>query len=335
MASIKDIAIKCGVSVATVSKALNDKKDIGVDTKERIRKVADEMNYYSNASAKALKTNRSYNIGVLFVDDQHSGLRHEFYSYILETFKEFAEQKGYDITFIHHSTDNEHGSYLRHCRYRGVDGVMIACIDYNLPEVKELIASDIPIVAIDYENKDVFTVFSDNTRGISELVRYAYNKGHRKIAYIYGDSVPATDARLEGFYKTCKELQINVPVEWMIQSPYHDPDACARNIRKLFELKDIPTCILLPDDFAAVGGIYELRDNGFNVPEDISVMGYDGLVHSKVIGLTTWKQDSEMIGRKAAEKLIEMIENPNADRTGSVMVEGELAIGNSVDEITD
>lgn len=335
MVSIKDIATRCGVSVATVSKALNDKKDISADTKERIRQVADEMGYFSNAFAKALKTNRSYNIGVLFVDEQHSGLRHEFYSYILESFKSYAEQKGYDITFIHHSTDNEHGSYLRHCHHRGVDGVMIACVDYNLPEVKELIASDIPIVTVDYENKDVYTVLSDNTRGISELVKYAYELGHRKIAYIYGDNVPVTDARLEGFYKTCRELNLDIPMEYVIQSPYHEPDACAENTRKLYELNDMPTCILFPDDFAALGGLNELLDNGFRVPEDVSVIGYDGLITSKVLGLTTWKQNSEMIGKKAAEKLVEIIENPEAERTGHYVVEGELIKGTTIISITE
>ncbi|MBQ0146491.1 MAG: LacI family DNA-binding transcriptional regulator [Lachnospiraceae bacterium] len=334
MVSIKDIAIKCGVSVATVSKALNDKKDIGPDTKDRIRQVADEMGYFSNAFAKALKTNRSYNIGVLFVDEQHSGLRHEFYSYILESFKALAEEKGYDITFIHHSEDNEHGSYLRHCRHRGVDGVMIACVDYNLPEVKELIASDIPIVTVDYDNKDVFTVFSDNARGISTLVRYAYEMGHRKIAYMYGDNVPVTDARLAAFHKTCKELQLDIPMEYVIQSPYHEPEACAENIRRFFELKDMPTCILLPDDFAALGGINELQENGFKIPEDISVIGYDGLTISKIMGLTTWKQNSDMIGKAAAEKLIEMIEDPDAVRTGSVTVDGEIIKGASLVEIS-
>ena len=92
----------------------------------------------------------------------------------------------------------------------------------------------------------------------------------------------------------------------------------------------MPTCILLPDDFAALGGLSELEENGFRVPEDISVIGYDGLVSSKVLGLTTWEQNSDMLGKKAAEKLIEIIEDSEAIRTGSLTVEGKLIKGTSL-----
>ena len=103
MVSMKDISIACGVSVATVSKALNDHSDIGEETKNRIRKVAKEMGYYPNSMARALKTNRTYNIGVLFVDDAQSGLTHDFFSYVLDSFKRTVEESGYDITFINSS----------------------------------------------------------------------------------------------------------------------------------------------------------------------------------------------------------------------------------------
>ena len=99
MASLKDISKICGVSVATVSKALNDHKDIGEETKANIRRVAKEMGYSPNLSARALKTNRTYGIGVLFVDEAQSGLTHDYFSSVLDSFKRTAEKSGYDITF--------------------------------------------------------------------------------------------------------------------------------------------------------------------------------------------------------------------------------------------
>ena len=87
MASLKDISKICGVSVATVSKALNDHKDIGEETKANIRRVAKEMGYSPNLSARALKTNRTYGIGVLFVDEAQSGLTHDYFSSVLDSFK--------------------------------------------------------------------------------------------------------------------------------------------------------------------------------------------------------------------------------------------------------
>ena len=100
MASMKDIAAACGVSVATVSKALNDHSDIGEETKVRIRDVARSMGYSPNAMARALKTNRTYNIGVLFMDEAQSGLTHDYFSHVLDNFKRTVEEKGYDITFL-------------------------------------------------------------------------------------------------------------------------------------------------------------------------------------------------------------------------------------------
>ena len=100
MVSMKDIAQRCGVSVATVSKALNGQQDIGEDTRRRICIAAEKMGYMTNSAARALKTNRTYNLGVLFVDERHSGLAHEYFSAVLESFKAEAEAHGYDITSV-------------------------------------------------------------------------------------------------------------------------------------------------------------------------------------------------------------------------------------------
>ena len=131
MASIKDIAKACGVSVATVSKALNGHNDISQATKEKVREAARQIGYMPNSAARALKTNRTYNLGVLFVDEAQSGLTHEFFAAVLDSFKRHAEGRGYDITFINHNIGHGHSSYLEHCRYRGVDGVIAACIEDN------------------------------------------------------------------------------------------------------------------------------------------------------------------------------------------------------------
>ena len=128
MVSMKDIAKKCGVSVATVSKALNGQKDIGESTRLRICAAAEEMGYMANSVARALKTNRSHNLGMLFVDERRSGLGHEYFSTILEGFKDEAESHGYDITFINSHVGDGSDAYVKHCRYRRLDGIVIACV---------------------------------------------------------------------------------------------------------------------------------------------------------------------------------------------------------------
>ena len=165
MVSLKDISVACGVSVATVSKALNDHRDIGEDTKERIRAVAMEMGYSPNSAAKALKTRRTYNIGVLFVDGDQSGLTHDYFSYVLDSLKRTAEEHGYDVTFINcNKTRKNRMTYLNHARYRGVDGIVVACIDFYDPEVVELVRSNIPVVTIDHVFNNRMSIISDNVK---------------------------------------------------------------------------------------------------------------------------------------------------------------------------
>ena len=174
MVSMKDIARACGVSVATVSKALNGQPDIGEETRTRVCEAAQKMGYMTNSAARALKTNRTYHIGVLFVDERQSGLAHEYFSTMLESFKAEAEAHGYDITFINHNVGGKPTSYLQHCRYRGVDGVVIACVDFTDPRVRELAESDLPLVTVDHVFNNRLAVVSDNVQGMDTLVRYAY-----------------------------------------------------------------------------------------------------------------------------------------------------------------
>ena len=181
MVSMKDIAQRCGVSVATVSKALNGQQDIGEDTRRRICIAAEKMGYMTNSAARALKTNRTYNLGVLFVDERHSGLAHEYFSAVLESFKAEAEAHGYDITFLNHNVGGKPTTYLQHCRYRGLDGVVIACVDFNHPQVQELVDSGLPLVTIDHVFNNRLAVTSDNLCGTEALVRHVYEAGHRRI----------------------------------------------------------------------------------------------------------------------------------------------------------
>lgn len=333
MVSMKDIALCCGVSVATVSKALNGQPDIGEETRRRVEKVAKEMGYMTNASARALKTNRTYHLGVLFVDERRSGLAHEYFSAMLESFKVEAEARGYDITFINHNVGGKRTSYLQHCLYRGVDGVVIACVDFNDPQVRELVDSGIPLVTIDHVFNNRLAVVSDNVSGLEELVRFVYKKGHRKIAFLHGERTTVTQNRLTGFYRACEELGLEIPEEYVRECVYHDPDRCAEATRELLELPERPTCIIFPDDFSYIGGMNVLNEKGLRIPEDISVAGYDGIHLAKVLNLTTYSQNTWELGRIAAERLISLIEHPKTTLIDRIMVPGKLLEGTSVKDI--
>lgn len=332
MTTLKDIAAYCGVSVASVSKALNHAPDIGAETGEKIRAAARELGYHPNAAARALKTRRTYSIGVLFEEGSRSGLTHEFFSSLLESLKQAVESRGYDVTFISGNIGKTRMSYLEHCRYRNFDGVVIA--NANEPEgiVSELVNSEIPVVSIDYIYENRSAVLSDNVQSMKDLVEYVHSMGHRRIAFIYGEVTAVTRSRLDSFRKNCARLNIPIREEYIREGRYYRPEISARITRELMALEEPPTCILYPDDIAQFGGVNELLAMGYRIPQDVSVAGFDGIRLGQMLNpqITTIHQDTETMGNQAAQLLMEAIEYPKTVVPQLQFVPGTLIKGQTV-----
>lgn len=335
MVLLKDISERCGVSVATVSKALNGHKDVSRETREKLIKVAKEMGYFPNSQARALKTKRTYNLGVMFIDEAGSGLTQEFFAKLLNSFKIESESLGYDITFIGKDTGSRKMTAYEHCKYRNVDGVLIACTDFTSQDVYEIINGDIPVVTIDHSFENRPSVMSDNQRGMEELVNYAVSRGHRKLALIQGNKSSVAEGRLAGFIKVCKRNKIEIRQEWLLSGDYHNPDSTYRLTKQLLQENDRPTCIFMPDDYSALGGLNAIYDLNLSVPDHISIVGYDGIKIAGLLSpkLTTYAQDTEKIGKEAAKKLISLIENSTDNLNEVINVRGRLIEGESVKEL--
>lgn len=336
MVSLKDISAVCGVSVATVSKALNNHKDIGKETKAHIKKVAKEMGYLPNSAAKALKTNRTYNIGILFTDEAHNGLKHDYFASVLDSLKKTVEARGYDMTFINCSQKRPNKmSYLNHVRYRGLDGVVIACVDFYDDEVEELVNSEVPVVTIDHVFNNRIAITSDNVNGMKELLTYIYEMGHRHIAYIYGSDSAVTKSRLASFYRTAEELGLDIPDSYVKESAYRDIDGAEKATIELLKLEEPPTCIIYPDDLSSFGGINAVEKRGLRIPEEISIAGYDGITIGRYIEpkLTTFMQDTDRIGIQAGKKIISLIEKPKSTVIEQVIIGGKVYKGGTVGEV--
>lgn len=121
-----------------------------------------------------------------------------------------AEEEGYDITFISQHAGKNKLSYYEHSKYRGVDGVVIACVDFEDEAILELVNSEIPVVTIDYSFHNKSSILSDNVTGMEEIVQYVVSMGHRDIAYIHGADSGVTEHRLRSFYRTMKDLHVPV-----------------------------------------------------------------------------------------------------------------------------
>ena len=330
--TIKDVARGCGLSISTVSKVFNGYPDISEATRRQVLEVAKTIGYKPNAIARALKTNRTYNLGVLFVDDNISGLTHPFFAALLNAFKAEAEAGGYDITFINHNISGMAMTYLEHCRYRNVDGVCMACVDFRSPEVTELAASDIPCVTVDYAFGGRPSVFSDNVGGMKLLVDRAYGLGHRRIAFIHGQrNSTVTEGRINSFYRTAAAHGLTVPEEYVVEARYDDAPLVVEKLRRLLEMENRPTCVFLPDDACSFAVLAALRQAGLK-PEQLSIAGYDGILAAQTSfpRLTTIRQDSPAMGREAARLLLSMIEHPAETPVEPVWVPVQLLEGETL-----
>ena len=327
--TIKDVSAKCGLSISTVSKAFNNYADISAETRELVHRTAREIGYYPNAIARTLKTNRSYNLGVLFQEERGTGLTHSFFASVLEAFKSECEKRGYDITFINHNIGWTGMTYLEHCRYRNVDGVCVVCANFYASEVVELVASDIPVVTIDHAFSNRSCVLSENIEGMKSLVAHAAALGHRRIAYVHGEHASVTENRITGFYRGLSEQGIEHVPEYLVGSVYDSPQAGAEAVKKLMALPVPPTCILMPDDHSALGALTAAAELGLRVPEDVSVSGFDGTVMARyyVPSIASVRQPVEEIARRSVELLCEMLEGGQVQH---VKVDYSLVEGESV-----
>lgn len=335
MVKLKDIADVVGVSIATVSKALSNSHEISIKMTKKIHKIAREMGYIANSQARSLKTNKSYNVGVVYIDKSKAGLKHEYFSTMLSSIQENLRVKGYDFTFISNLVGSTKHTLLSHARYRRCDGVIIATADYDDPEILQLIASDMKVVTIDHVFPNKTAILSDNNIGLGKIVEYIYAQGHKKIAFIHGELTKVTKDRLESFYKACQKLGITIPPEYIKQADYHLPKESGLATRELLDLEEPPTCIIYPDDYSYMGGLTEIEKHGLNIPNDISVVGYDGIYLSRILRptLTTYVQNSAEIGKQAALKVVEQIEHPKDFEAKEITISGKLQKGSTVKNI--
>ena len=327
MVRLKDIAEVCGVSVASVARALNGLTNENKERTSFICRTAREMGYFPNVAAKTLKTSRSNNLGILYEDR----MNHEYFSSLIDELRRTADQNGYDLTFLGRGASTGCG-YYEHARQRSLDGIIVLEADYDASGIIRLASGNIPTVMIDHIFEGCDCVSSDNRTGMEQIVRSAWDLGHRRIAIILGSKLGVSRERLAGFYKICAELGIRVPADYVREGRYLDPDNCAAIIRDLLRSEEKPTCILCPDDLSCLGALWQLEAEGLRVPEDVSLVGYDGIRMSQIMHprLTTYRQDTARIAREVFRLMIDAIESPETHVPEQVAVPGMLIEGETL-----
>ncbi|MBA2133395.1 LacI family DNA-binding transcriptional regulator [Capillibacterium thermochitinicola] len=317
MITIKDIAQKAGVSVATVSKVLNNYPDVSQKTKDKVARVIKEYNFRPNAVARSLTTQKSYTVGIFFTDHFNSGLQHPFFHEVIFGMEKALGDHGYDLLYFADRKWGENFSYREKCQNRQVDGVVLIGVARDDPNLEDLLKSDLPVVFIDLDIRGpkASYVMSDNTGGAAEAVRYLHRLGHTKIGMIMGlTSTKTTQDRLEGFQLAFRELNLTCDPEWLVNGEYTE-EGGYRAMRHLLQKKERPTAIFCQSDLMAIGAIRAIEEAGGKVPDDFSIIGFDDIEVSRYLrpGLTTMRQDKMAMGRSAAELILQMIHEPQSN----------------------
>ncbi|GGF36185.1 LacI family transcriptional regulator [Halobacillus andaensis] len=337
MTTIYDIAKKTGFSITTVSRALNNYTDVSKTTKKIILDAVTEMGYYPNSSARSLTTKKSWTLGVIFVEDLGIGMKHPFFSAVIESFKQNAEAQGYDIIFLSRNVGGEEKSYLDHASHRGVDGIIIMCSDHKDKEVQQLIESPFPTVVVDLHSDQSSVVYSDNFRGSMLAVDHLVELGHRNIAHIKGhDTTYAGLERLRGFRAAMEKHSLSIPSSYIVDGGFFSVDGGYLAMKELLQLNEHrPTAVFVAGDNMALGALKACKESGITVPDDLSIVGFDDIEVGQHITptLTTIHQDTDLIGKKASEVLIQQI-NTRSNEYAAVTIPVKLIVRESTKAIS-
>jgi LacI family transcriptional regulator len=312
VATIRDIARRAGVSVATVSRVVNGLPGVSNGTKEKVLKVTHELQYRPNAVARSLVTRRSYILGVFFLDPVNSDLRHPFFQDVLAGFKQRVGHEGYDLLVFNNSRPGEAGlSFAQRCWEQQVDGVLVVGVPRINPDLHELATSGIPCMGVDCElvGPKAGHISSDNIGGAARAVEHLIRLGHRRIAMINGSGfTKVSQDRLIGYRQALRAAGLPYQPGWVLEGDFTQA-AGYDCMQQLLKGPELPKAVFSAADMMAIGAIEACQAAGLRVPEDVSVVGFDDINLASVFRpqLTTVRQQSVLMGRMAAEALVSMI----------------------------
>jgi LacI family transcriptional regulator len=308
--NIYTIAKELKLSPSTISKVLNRTGSVSQKTRERVLDYIATVGYVPASSARKLKSKRSYTLGVVFTEESNIGLEHSFFSSILQHFKTYSEQRGYELSFIVTKLGEHQMSYYEWCLNKRVDGIYIVVGNYQDQGLYDLVGKGIPCVSTDMILPGLHTVISDNEAGIRLVLNYIKRdlKKH-DIALIAGPkSSKAFVERVEHFTGIGQQLGLDTSrVTYTESFGFTSGYQAMESILK----KHQPEVVLVNSDDLALGAMKCIQDQGLSIPNDIQVIGFDDIAFARHFSppLTTIRQDRKLLGETAASHLIRMIED--------------------------
>ena len=321
-ATLRDVAEKAGVTTATVSYILNEKKSFPDETRQRVMSAIAELGYIPNLSARTLTQRSSKLIGIVVPQTEGSRLmfQNNFYAEILGSIEFHARQNGYHIII---SATDANESYLRLARERNLDAIIVIGM-YPDEFYRQMKESHIPIVLVDSYCNDHYyhNIRIDDAYGSYLATHYVLSKGHRNIAFFSGQLKEngVMKKRLAGYRDALSEYGIPFDRRYVFEGKI-DYASGIDAAERLLSSRVPATAVVAAADILAIGAMKGFYERGVRVPEDISVMGFDDLEISQYLapGLSTIRQEISQKGEKAVELLINNIKEPNLTKQEQIL----------------
>ncbi|MGM0877476.1 MAG: LacI family DNA-binding transcriptional regulator [Bacillota bacterium] len=328
--TIYDVAKEAGVAISTVSKVLNNTGSIGAKTRKKVEETMRKLNYQPSVAASVKK--RIQTIGLLIPN-----IADPFMAEIARTIEDHGRKFGFSLIIC--STDNDLDNemeYVSILKQKYIDGIIIATGLKNTAALKELISNEIPVALLAREvpSLAVNTVVVNDFLGAFEATSYLIKLGHQKIAMVTEDIYfPVTKSRLDGYKQALEQADINYNENLVTINNTGFTDALDSTV-KLLNLPEPPTAIFASTEPLAIGAMQGVRESGFDIPKDISIVGFDNSILAKMCypQLTTVSQPIQEMGKKIIELLVEEIKDPKKLKHRIVM-SPELVIRGTASEI--
>jgi LacI family transcriptional regulator len=296
--TIRDVAAKAGVSVATVSRVFNRKGPIREDTIRRVRDVAEEMQYVPHAGARSLSTRSTRTIGVVLPD-----LHGEFFSEVIRGIDLAARQNGYHLLLSGSHSDREEMRAVVHAVRGLVDGLIVMSPDLEPSALLADLPTGVDVVMLNSRVDGRPSITIDNSGGAREVVRHLRSLGHERIAFIAGPPHNAdAEQRRRGFRTETRASGIE-SIE--LPGDFTETSGHAAG-QKILDQSPRPTAVFAANDSMALGALSAFREAGLRVPEDIAIVGFDDIPIARFLTppLTTVRVEIAELGRRAVNHVV-------------------------------
>ncbi|MGQ0815259.1 MAG: LacI family DNA-binding transcriptional regulator [Gemmatimonadota bacterium] len=327
-ATIRDVARAAGVSVATVSRVLNDSGPVKHETRLRIQEAAQRLHFSPNTTARSLSTRQTHTIGVLLPD-----LYGEFFSEIIRGIDQTIQSKGFHaLISSSHNDASEVEAALRAMRGR-VDGLILMASGLEAATLARILPERTATVLINanYDGARYDTLDIDNFNGARDMTLHLLQLGHREIRMIRGAAGHRDASEREaGFRAALDQHGVVMHDHWIVPGEFTEASGF-RATQQLLSGPIRPTAIFAANDSMAVGALSALREAGLWVPEDVAVVGFDDISIAEYVSppLTTVRVSTATLGAGAADRLFDAINAHNRHERKREVLPTELAIRSS------